>query len=51
MNVQPTALPDKRAAASHTGLKFFSYFVLLLMGVTILFTFYIMAVNWNQIGV
>lgn len=51
MSAQPTAIPDKRAAATHLGLKIFGYFVLLLMAITIVYTFYIMIANWSHIGV
>lgn len=51
MTDQPPVLTDKRADASHLGLKIFGYVVLALMAVTIVFTFYIMAMNWSHIGV
>lgn len=51
MHAQPTAPADKRAAAIHLGLKILGYVVLLLMAVTICYTFYIMIVNWSHIGV
>ncbi len=51
MSAQPTAVPDKRTAATHLGLKIFGYFVLLLMAITIVYTFYIMIANWSHIGV
>lgn len=51
MHAQPNSLPDKRAAATHLGLKFFGYFVLLLMVVAIIYTCYIVVANWSHIGV
>ncbi len=51
MQSKPDPQPDQRAAVTHTGLKLFGYFVLLLMAVSILYAFYIMIVNWSHIGV
>lgn len=48
---QPLSTSDKRAAATHAGLKVFGYVVLLLMAITIVYTFYITIVNWSHIGV
>lgn len=51
MSATPTIVPDKRAAATHVGLKIFGYVVLLLMLFAILYTFYIAISNWSHIGV
>lgn len=51
MPSESTASADKRSAATHTGLKIFGYFVILLMAITIIYTFYIMIINWVHIGV
>ncbi len=51
MQTQPDPQPDQRAAATHIGLKLFGYFVLLLMAVMIIYTFYIVVLNWSHIGV
>ncbi len=51
MSAQPTPPPDKLAANSHKGMKIFGYVVLLLMLISILYTFYIVILNWNHIGV
>jgi len=51
MPSEPTAPTDRRAAAIHNGVKIFGYVVLLLIAVTIIYTIWIMVVNWSHIGV
>ena len=51
MQTQPNSQIERRAAVTHIGLKLFGYFVLLLMAITIIYTIYIMVMNWSHIGV
>lgn len=51
MSPQPSEQTEQRAQKTHMGLKIFSYVVLGLMAVSIVFTVYIVSVNWSHIGV